>query len=171
MGRLCRLPALDRYQDGSPAVEFACRWMDAGHGFCPRSPAANRALGFLPLREGLQVACRSIALDMNWRASMPEDYAAQLPCCADRVRAGFDPGRAALPRPSATDTMTELPLSPIGYTFGQTPTNQRAGRGASERLRAEVRNAPRGAMPGIACLNKSVLRPIGESERGLTTCR
>jgi len=148
LGRLCRLPALDRYQDGSPAVEFACRWMDAGHGFCPRTPAANQALGFLPRREGLQVAYRSIALDMNWRASMPEDHAAQLPCCAERVIAGYDPGRAALPRPSATKMTTEFPRFPIGHTFGQTLTNQPAGRGATEPLRAEVRHAPRAAVCG-----------------------
>jgi hypothetical protein len=147
---------------------------------------------------------------------MPEDYAAQLPCCADRVMAGFDPGCAALPRPSATVMTTELPRFPIGYTLGQTQTNQRAGRGASGRLRAELapdslkltnlhrdghssdapifcysqpldfpgcvpiateifhselHNATRAALPGDACLNKSVLRPIVESERGLKICR
>lgn len=147
---------------------------------------------------------------------MPEDYAAHIPFCADWVMAGFDPGRSALPRPIATVMTTEFPRFPIGYTFGQTHTNQRAGCGASSRLRAGfapgrlqetslrrngqrwkvpircafrpmdfagcmqiateffesgVRNNPRAAIAGLACLNKPVLRPIGESERGLRTCR
>ena len=147
---------------------------------------------------------------------MPEDYAAQLPCCADRVMAGFDPDCAALLRPGATAMTSEFPRFPIGYTLGQTHNNQRASRGASGRLHAGfapgsmqetslhrnghgwkvpilcvfrpmdvascvniateffefgVRIAPRAAIAGVACLNKPVLRPIGESERGLRTCR
>ena len=147
---------------------------------------------------------------------MPEDYAAQLPCFADRVMAGFDPDCAALLRPGATVMTTEFPSFPIGYTFGKTHTNQRASRGAFNRLRAgfapgslqktnlhqnehgweapnagalrsmdfagcvqiateilppDMRHAPRADVPGLACWNKPVFRPIGESERGLTTCR
>jgi len=147
---------------------------------------------------------------------MPEDYAAQLPCCADRGMAGSYPGCAALPRPSATVMTSELPRFPIGDTFGQTQTNQRVGRGTSDCLQAEfapnspqttilslnrhgskttmlyigqpmdsvdcvriatevfdleLRHAPRAVVPGDACLNNPVLRPIGESKRGLRTCR
>jgi hypothetical protein len=43
---------------------------------------------------------------------MPEDHAAQLPCCADRVTAGFEPGCAALLRPGATVMTTEFPRFP-----------------------------------------------------------